>query len=251
MKQRSLYWLKIVLVLSFLVSLLSGCGSPPNVQESYPLESVSRDGAATSYVYRAEGKSVPVVAKELSEETTSDQMSEENAERMFLVYGDDIYHLQQDPANPEDTLVEIDSKEYVRQNYDSSFLQGYLTATLIGNLFDSIGGRGGGYRGYTSRDVYQPKQGTFKAPSTEDKKVAPPMTVDRSGKISRRGQTSDKVGSGGSIFKREPASEPSRGTINRGQSGNSSGGIFSSPKKSYSKPKTRVGSGKIGRRGRR
>ena len=249
MKQRSLLSIKIILVLSFLVSLLSGCGAPPDVKQSYPLESVNRDGNATSYVYRAANKSVPVVAKELSEENTPDDMSKESEERMFLVYGNDIYHLQQDPAKPEDTLIEIDSKEYVSRNYDSSFLQGYLTAVIISDLFDSLGGRyGGGYRGYTSKDVYKPKEGTYRKPTTDDKKMAPPLTVDRSGKISRRGKGT--VGSGGNIFKREPSTEQSRGSIKRGESGDS-GGIFGSPKRSYTKPKTRFGSGKIGRRGRR
>lgn len=249
MKQRSLLSIKIILVLSFLVSLLSGCGGPPDVKQSYPLESVNRDGNATSYVYRAANKSVPVVAKELSEENTPDDISKESEERMFLVYGNDIYHIQQDPAKPEDSLIEIDSKEYVSRNYDSSFLQGYLTAVIISDLFDSFGGRyGGGYRGYTSKDVYKPKEGTYRKPTTDDKKMAPPLTVDRSGKISRRGKGT--VGSGGNIFKREPSTEQSRGSIKRGESGDS-GGIFGSPKRSYTKPKTRFGSGKIGRRGRR
>ncbi|NMO95910.1 DUF4247 domain-containing protein [Paenibacillus lemnae] len=250
MKKRSMLSIKLILILSFLVSLLSGCGAP-NVKSSYPLESVQRDGSATSYVYRAADKTVPDVARELTEDTAPDDISKEDNERMFLVYGNDIYHVQQDPNEPQDTLIEIDSKEYVRQNYDSSFLQGYLTAVLIGNLFDSLDGRkyGGGYRGYTSRDVYKPKTGTYRAPTADDKKVAPPLTQDRSGKITRRGQ--DTVGSGGNIFKRNPSQDSSKGTIKRGESGKS-GGIFSSPKRSYTKPKTRFGgSGKIGRRGRR
>ena len=84
-------------------------------------------------------KSVPDVAGELIAANTPDQSSPEDTERMFLVYGDEYYHLQ-DPQKPTDTLIEIDSKEYVQRNYDSSFLQGYLTAVLIGNLFDSMGG---------------------------------------------------------------------------------------------------------------
>lgn len=243
MKERSFLSIKIILVLSLFVSLLSGCGAP-NIKDTYPLESVNRDGNATSYVYRAEGKSVPDVASELIAAQTPDQSSPENAERMFLVYGDDYYHLQQDPQKPADTLIEIDSKEYVQRNYDSSFLQGYLTAVLIGNLFDSMGG--GSYRGYTSKDVYKPAQGNYKKPSSRDKKVAPPLTVDRSGKITRRGQ--DSVGKGGGLFQRNPAPSGDRGTIKRGESG---GGLFDSPKKSYTKPKTRRGSGKITRRGRR
>ncbi|EGG38534.1 DUF4247 domain-containing protein [Paenibacillus sp. HGF5] len=243
MKERSFLSVKIILVLSLFVSLLSGCGAP-NIKDTYPLESVNRDGNATSYVYRAADKSVPEVAGELMAANTPDQSSPEDTERMFLVYGDEYYHLQQDPQKPADTLIEIDSKEYVQRNYDSSFLQGYLTAVLIGNLFDSMGG--GGYRGYTSKDVYKPAQGNYKKPTSQDKKIAPPLTVDRSGKITRRGQ--DTVGTGGSLFRRNPDSSGDRGSIKRGESG---GSLFDSPKKSYKKPKTRIGSGKISRRGRR
>nr|WP_154893836.1 DUF4247 domain-containing protein [Paenibacillus xylanexedens] len=243
MKKRMALGLKLMLVLSLVMSLLSACGMP-SVQDTYPLESVSGSGNTTSYVYRAADRSVPEVAQELSEQRKPDQISAENEERMFLVYQDQYYHLQQDPNKKEDTLIEVDSKEYVRQNYDSSFLQGYLTATLIGNLFDSFGGSGyGKYRGYTDRDTYKPNQGTYRAPTSNDKKVAPPITVDRKGSITRRGGDTDtSVGSGGGLFSRKK--EPSTGTVER----NKSGGLFNSPKSSYKKPKTRVGGGRIMRR---
>lgn len=250
-KGRALLSLKILLVLSLVVSLLSGCGiGSPNVKDTYPLESVNREGNATSYVYRAADKTVPEVAKELADEKKPDQISKDDAERMFLVYSNEWYHLQKDEKKPSDTLIEIDSKEYVQKNYDSSFLQGYVTAALIGHLFDSFGG--GSYRGYSSRDIYQPKQGTYHQPTTSDKKVAPPLTVEKKGSIFRRGSSDNtpSVGSGGSIFSRKKdTSNPSKGSISRGSSKGSS--IFDSPKKSYTKPKTRVGSGKITRRGRR
>ncbi|MGN7357061.1 DUF4247 domain-containing protein [Paenibacillus sp. SAF-054] len=250
---RSLLSLKILLVISLVASLLSGCGiGSPNVKETYPLESVNRDGSATSYVYRAADKTVPEVAKELSDEKKPDQMSKEDTERMFLVYGKEYYHLQKDPAKASDTLIEVDSQEYVQQNYDSSFLKGYLTAVIIGQLFDSLGGGIGGYRGYSSRDVYQPKQGTYHAPTASDKKLAPPLTVEKKGSILRRGGTNKdtSVGSGGSIFDRKTdSSNPSKGSISRDKDG--SGGLFDSPKRSVTKPKTRIGSGKIKRRSRR
>ncbi|BFH62235.1 DUF4247 domain-containing protein [Paenibacillus azoreducens] len=252
-KGRPLLGIKIALVLSLVLSLLTGCGiGSPNVKETYPLESVSRDGNATSYVYRAADKTVPEVAKELADEKKPDQMSKEDSERMFLVYGKDYYHLQKDPKKETDTLIEVDSQEYVQKNYDSSFLKGYLTAVVIGQLFDSLGGLGGGYRGYSSKDTYHPKQGNYHAPTTSDKKIAPPLTVEKKGSIFRRGGSNgdSSVGSGGSIFDRKSdSSKSSRGSISRGSSG--SGGLFDSPKKSYTKPKTRVGSGKITRRSRR
>lgn len=76
---------------------------------------------------------------------------------------------------------------------------------------------GGGYRGYTSKDVYKPAQGNYKKPTSKDKKIAPPLTVDRSGKITRRGQ--DSAGTGGGLFRRNPDTSGDRGTIKRGESG--------------------------------
>ncbi|MBB6021537.1 hypothetical protein HNR77_002632 [Paenibacillus sp. JGP012] len=248
MKKRLAHGLKLMLVLSLVMSLLSACGAAPSVQENYPLESVSGSGQSTSYVYRAADRTVPEVAQELSDQRKPDQISAESTERMFLVYSDQYYHLQQDPKKPEDTLVEVDSKEYVRQNYSSSFLQGYLTATLIGNLFDTFGGRGSGnYRGYTERDTYKPSAGSYRAPTSNDKKLAPPLTVERKGSITRRGSDKDtSVGSGGGLFDRKK--EQSRGSIDRNKSSGGLGGLFDSPKKSYKKPKTRVGGGRIMRR---
>ncbi|PYE49195.1 DUF4247 domain-containing protein [Paenibacillus barcinonensis] len=248
MKKRLAHGLKLMLVLSLVMSLLSACGAAPSVQDTYPLESVSGSGQSTSYVYRAANRTVPEVAQELSDQRKPDQISAESTERMFLVYSDQYYHLQQDPKKPEDTLVEVDSKEYVRQNYSSSFLQGYLTATLIGNLFDAFGGRGSGnYRGYAERDTYKPKAGSYRAPTSNDKKLAPPLTVERKGSITRRGSDKDtSVGSGGGLFDRKK--EQSRGSIDRNKSSGGLGDLFDSPKKSYKKPKTRVGGGRIMRR---
>lgn len=244
------YALQVILAVSVFVSVLSGCGAP-SIKDTYPLESVSGSGNSTSYVYRAAGQTVPQVAKELTDERTPDQISPQNDERMFLVYSNEWYHLQQDPNKKEDTLIEIDTKQYVEKNYSSSFLQGYLTARVLDSLFDSLRGSGS-YRGYSSRDVYKPSQGQYRAPTVKEKKAIPPLTVERKGSVTRRGKDSgSSVGSGGGLFDRgsENSNTPSKGSISRDRSGGSS--LFESPRRSYSKPKTRSGSGKIKRRGRR
>ncbi len=257
MKKRSVLSMKLLIVLSLVISLLSGCGSG-DLTKSYPLESVNKEGNATSYVYKAVGQTVPEVATDLSEQRKPDEISPVDPERMFLVYSNEWYHLQQDPDNKEDTLIEVDSKEYVQKNYDSSFLQGYIAASIIGNLFDSIG-RGGTYRGYSSKDVYQPQQGSYRQATVDDKKIAPPLTVEKKGLITRRGKTnsSSSRGSDDTIFSRGASdSNTSKGTIKRGNS-DSGSSIFGSSssskssKKSVSKPKTKFGSGKISRRSRR
>jgi hypothetical protein len=246
MKQKLSFIIKNLLVVSLIVPLLAACGISSTIEDKYPLESVSGSGSQTSYVYRAAGQTVPEVAKALVEESKPQQESAEKTDHMFLVYSDKIIHLQQDEKKPEDTLVEVDSKDYVRNNYSSSFLQGYLLASLLGDLFD--GGRygGGSYRGYADRDTYKPKTGTYHVPTVNEKKAIPPMTVERKGSIFTRAKdaASGKVGTGGSVFNKAP---PSSGKITRDDGGGSSSGSWLTPRKS-SKPKTRVGFGRISRR---
>jgi hypothetical protein len=244
MTRTSLLLIKLTLVLSLLVSVLSGCGSF-KVSEQYPLESVNKNGSETSYVYRAAGQTVPEVAKLLADKRKPDQISKEDPERMFLVYSDEWYHLQKDAKKPEDTLVEVDSKQYVQKNYNPSFLEGYLVASLIGNLFSGIGSYGN-YRGYSSMDTYKPSQ-QYHTPTVQEKKAAPPITVQKSGSIITRGlsKAESTVGSSGSITKKtsDPASS---GSIIRGPNSGSGSGSINPPKTSA--PKTKVGSGSITKR---
>ncbi|RAP78060.1 DUF4247 domain-containing protein [Paenibacillus montanisoli] len=239
------YWIKLLLVVSLIFPLLAACGINSTIEENYPLESVNGSGSQTSYVYRAAGVSVPDVAKALVEQSKPDQQSPEKTDHMFLVYSDRVVHLQQDTAKPEDTLIEVDSKEYVRNNYDSSFLEGYLIASLIDDLFDHGRYGHGNYRGYKERDLYKPKSGKYRAPSADEKKAIPPMTVNRTGSIFKRSKNADssKVGEGG-LFNKAP---PKSGKITRDSGGESKSGSWLEPRKSK-KPKTRVGRGRVTRR---
>ncbi|REE88699.1 uncharacterized protein DUF4247 [Paenibacillus taihuensis] len=239
------YLIKILLVISLIFPLLAACGIEETIQEKYPLESVNGSGSQTSYVYRAAGVSVPEVAKALIDESKPQQQSAEKTDHMFLVYSDKIIHLQQDAKKPEDTLVEVDTKEYVRNNYSSSFLQGYLLASLLSDLFDNGRYGQGSYRGYYDRDKYKPNTGNYHAPSAQEKKAIPPMTVNRTGSIFKRSKNADtsRVGEGGLFNKAPPKSS---GKITRGSDSGKKSSWFTPPKKS--KPKTRVGFGRVSRR---
>lgn len=254
-------YLKIFLAGALAISLLSGCGAQP-VSSNYPLESVTQNGSQASSVYRAANKTVPQVAQEIAADRKPDQMSKEDAERMFLVYPDMWYHLQRDPQKPADTLIEVSNTEYVRQNYASDFLKGYLLATLIDNLFGGRNYYPGNYRGYTTRDIYKPNT-DYRPPTVQEKKSPPPITKDGTGSIIKRSDnpTDGSVGSGGSITKKEPAVPPSTGSsgkiIKSPDSGSGSynsdpqpkSGSSFSPPKNNSPPKTRVGgSGSITKR---
>lgn len=240
------YIIKSVLVVALMASVLTGCGSP-NVSDTYPLESVNKSGSETSYIYRAEGKTVPVVAAELTDQQKPEQISKEDPDHMFLVYSDKWIHVMKDEKKPEDSLIEVDSKEYVQRNYNPSFLEAYLIGSLVSDLFDSFGGKKyGNYRGYTSYEKYKPNT-QYHKPSTSEKKAIPPMTVERKGSIFKRGSSSSsssKSDDSGGFFSKKKSS----GSISKNKSSGS--GSFFSPSKSKA-PKTKSGTGKIFKRGRR
>ncbi|MCP8969428.1 DUF4247 domain-containing protein [Ectobacillus ponti] len=215
MTKRLLTWLKVVVAMAVAFTVLAGCGSvSQTVQKDYPLESVVRDGNQRSYVYWAAGETVPQVAKKLTEQRQPDQMSKEDSKQMFLVYPDELYNLQQDADKPSDTIIEVSNDEFVRQNYSPSFLQGFLLASVLDNIFGGRGGYYGNYRGYNSRDLQKPSV-DYRKPTTEEKRIVPPLTRDGTGSIIRRG---DSAGGSGS-------STPSTRT----PSGGSSGKIIRSP----------------------
>ncbi|WP_219837819.1 DUF4247 domain-containing protein [Paenibacillus sp. R14(2021)] len=244
MRSKGSYLLKLLLVFTLVLPLLAACGITQKIEEKYPLESVSGSGSSTSYVYRAAEVSVPEVAKALVDMSKPEQISPEKPDHMFLVYSDRVIHVQQDKDKPADTLIEVDSKEYVRSNYSSSFLQGYLLASLLNDLFDHGRYGKGSYRGYDDRQTYKPSGGSYHAPTAQEKKAIPPMTVNRTGSIFKRSKNADsgKVGEGG-IFNKSP----SRGTITRDSDSGKKSGSWLTPRKS-SRPKTRVGFGRVSRR---
>ncbi|CAM3699376.1 DUF4247 domain-containing protein [Cohnella lubricantis] len=246
--------LHLTVILALVVTLLSACGTV-NVEATYPLESVSKDGGQTSYVYRAAGVAVPEAAKELAEQQKPQQMSKEDPDHMFLVYSDQIIHVQKDEQNPADSLIEVDSEEYVRQNYSPSFLEGYLVAALVGSLFDSIPSGGyGSYKGYGSLNTNPPAKGAYRVPTAADTQAAPPMTVQKKGSIFKRTTSGDDggVGSGGLFNKKKSTTSPgTTGSITRdgsGSSGSSKSSGWLTPRKS-TVPRTKVGGfGRVSRR---
>lgn len=164
-----------------LTVCLAGCemeNSAQFIKEQYSLERVQGAGDTQQKVYRAKNESVSSVAKKIAAEQKPDEISTESDERMFLVYRDVLVHVQQDPENKQDTLVEVDTKQFVRQNYDPSFLNGFLAASLLSNIFGS-GWRSypsGGYSGYGSNPSYRgggtgkynpPKSGRGNTPSSK------------------------------------------------------------------------------------
>lgn len=186
-------WTAVVLA----VALLAGCADAgAYVKDRYPLVKAEGQGSQMVKVYSAEGKDVPTVAKELAAEEKPRETSKQSADQMFLVYDDKIVNLQKDPQNAANTLVEIDSISYAKEHYDSSFLQGYLTATVLQSLFG-----GGwfnrapaypGYRGYTS--VAPNVGGSVGSPQgSSGPDTKQPATSQRSGSFSTGKSGADSV----------------------------------------------------------
>jgi hypothetical protein len=215
MKKRSLQWLAILLVFT----LLAGCGDASNyIKDNYSLVDVQGQGKSSAKVYAVEGKDVPTVANELADNEKPKEKSKESKDQMFLVYDNKIVNIQKDPKSESNTLVELDSIEYAKQNYDSSFLQGFVTASILqsilgGGWFNS--NRGGyDYRGYTSSKRYD-DYGKFQTPSTPSAgsgAATPakptPTTTDRKGSFGTTPSTTPNSGSSSSNIRKNDGSTP-------------------------------------------
>lgn len=177
--------LKIVLAAVLSVSVLAGCSGQSAVSADYPLISVSKNGNQESYIYQADKQTVPEVAKKLSDQRKPEQMSKTDSQQMFLVYPDDLYDIQRDSKNPENTVIEVSNKAFVDNNYSSSFLKGYLSAVLLDQIFQLGKHALGNYRGYTNSKTY-PSASKYRPPTAQEKKVIPPITKQTTGSIIRR-----------------------------------------------------------------
>ena len=49
---------------------------------------------------------------------------------MFLVYQDQVIHVQQDPDQKSDSLVEVNTPAICPDNYDPNFLSTFMTAAF-------------------------------------------------------------------------------------------------------------------------
>ncbi|WP_058303503.1 DUF4247 domain-containing protein [Gorillibacterium timonense] len=163
---KRLTW-KAWVALALVFSLMAGCSNASSyVSDHYPLVDIQGKGQDSSKVYLVEDQDVPTTAGKLAEEEKPREISKESKDEMFLAYSDKIIQVQQDPANAANSLVEISTLSYAQNHYDSSFLQGYLTASLLQSLF---GGSGGGwisnggntYKGYSSLPDSKTKTSTF------------------------------------------------------------------------------------------
>lgn len=223
-------WISLLLA----VALLGGCANADSyVKDHYLLVNVQGAGNSVSKVYAAQGKSVPAVAAELAAEEKPREKSQESPDQMFLVYDNKIVNIQKDPKNADNSLVEINTIEYARDHYDSSFLQGYLTATVLQSLFGSgwLGSSHGGYRGYSTAP-YSPAPAGGSGSAGPGSSASQPSTSKGSGSFTS-GNSSPSAS--GSVRKND-------GSVPKVSNGAGSSG------RSYSTPRTSSRSGSFKRR---
>lgn len=227
---RIVKWLAIILVFA----LVAGCGDASNyIKENYSLIDVQGQGKNTSKIYTVEDKDVPTVAKELAENEPPSEISKEADDQMFLVYDNKIINVQKDPENESTTLVQLDSIEYAKDHYDSSFLQGYVTATLLQSMFGGgWSGSGGNYRGYTSTKRYEDYGKHQSAPAPSVATTPAPSTTERKGTFTTSPSKSSASKSGSQTIRRNDGSTKN----------------YKAPRSVGSKPSTSKRSGSFKRR---
>jgi len=121
--------------------LFTACGDTKKttiadqLAQSYIMENAESSGKLSQRVYRASGKSVPDIAKELAEKRAPFRITESDSSHMFLLYTGQVIHVQRDPVLETDTLIEIDSTEYFTGNYSPVFLSKYIEAEDMALLF--------------------------------------------------------------------------------------------------------------------
>ncbi|OEF99315.1 hypothetical protein BHF71_01620 [Vulcanibacillus modesticaldus] len=162
MKKRLL----ILLIVSFATLLLTGCGNVSSaISNKYPLENVvpSQFGNDFANIYRAQNQTVIETANTIASQYPPLQKSMEDPERMFLIYNDYLVTVMQDIEEPDDVLIEVADRQFVKDNYDLSLFEAYLIANIVEDIFEVSYKRK--YRGYIGPKGYTPYRGTGKTGS--------------------------------------------------------------------------------------
>ncbi|MFZ3590695.1 DUF4247 domain-containing protein [Bacillus sp. DJP31] len=140
--------------LVILLALLSACGTDRGIsggtgkgevldyiQATYPLVDVvksSSDQRDVTRIFNAEGSSIEEVTSKIQSGIKSEpvEVSERTNEKQVIVYDDFFVTMTTDPENKENTLVEVATYGFVRDNYQPSFFNGLMAGYLLSSLLD-------------------------------------------------------------------------------------------------------------------
>ena len=127
-------------LLTAFILLLSACGITKDIQEivedRYQLEDViesSVDSGDVSKVYTAD-KDLVSVASYLQDQIKPNEVSEVKEGKQILVYDDYIVTLSE--GEDSNTLVEVATVGFVRDNYQPSFFDGLLAYYILDEILD-------------------------------------------------------------------------------------------------------------------
>lgn len=163
----------------FLIStilLLIGCGMNSIldiISDKYPLVDVvesSTNSEDTARVFAAENQDLSEVSSFIQNEKDPDNVSEIKDNKQVLIYDDYFITLTKDEDNEDQTLIEVASHGFVRDNYSPDFFDGLIAYYILSNLFDvddwsrrqrdrCVSAANGCYQGYNASG------GAYKGPS--------------------------------------------------------------------------------------
>ncbi|KIL46416.1 DUF4247 domain-containing protein [Jeotgalibacillus campisalis] len=142
--KKSILSVLIAAVLLFVAACGNGSGSifkdgiEEFISNTYPLyDTIASTENSDQYarVYRAENQDIASVADSLQGHEEPTEMSEENEGKQIFIYDQYFVTLTQSEDNASNTMIEVAEEEFVRNNYSPGFFEGYLLASLLGNIF--------------------------------------------------------------------------------------------------------------------
>lgn len=157
--------------------LLAGCGSNSildKISGKYPLQDVvesSTNSEDTATVFVAENEKLEDVSKAIQDMQDPNNASEIKDNKQVFIYDDYFVTLTTDEADPNNTLIEVASHGFARDNYSPGFFSGFFTYYLLDEIFDvddwgkhqkarCLGSTGGCYQGYNTSG------GSYKGPTS-------------------------------------------------------------------------------------
>ncbi|CDQ41259.1 MULTISPECIES: DUF4247 domain-containing protein [Virgibacillus] len=141
-------------VLVSFTLVLSACGGSMNqaagstafndgiaefINDTYTFHDVvssQEDSSDISEIYIAENKSVDEVVSELQEYKEPQKVSEKSDQKQALVYNNLFVIITEDEEDPDNSTVEVASKNFVRDNYQPSFFNGLFALWLLDEVLD-------------------------------------------------------------------------------------------------------------------
>lgn len=148
-----------------ILLLLVGCGVAgieTIISDKYPLEDVvssSMNQNDTAQVFIAENEPIEDVSSYIQDKRKPNNASEIKDHKQVLVYDDYFVTLTSDEGNPENTLIELATTGFVRDNYNPGFFNGFLAYYILDEILDvddwgkrqnrrCMQGNNGCYQGY-------------------------------------------------------------------------------------------------------